>query len=93
MIPNGQYTAVVDRIEDGLASLLLEVSGEDAHKVTVDPGTLPANARHSDAVLEVTVADGDLVETVYDAAETNRRQEAAQRRFDRLLERPPDDEF
>ncbi|WP_254840157.1 DUF3006 domain-containing protein [Natronomonas marina] len=92
MIPDGTYTAVLDRIEDGVATLLLEEDGEDAHQLDVDPSVLPADARHSDAVLTVEIDDGELVATSYEPEETDERQESAQSRFDRLSERAPRDD-
>lgn len=92
MIPDGGYTAVVDRIEDGLATLLLEAEWTDAHQLTVDPSTLPADGRHADAVLTVEIRDAELVDATYEASETERRRQSAQSRFDQLAERPPSDE-
>lgn len=94
MIPDGTYTAVVDRIEDDLATLLLEEDGTDAYQLDVDPGVLPTEGQHSDAILTVEMSDGELATTTYKSEETETRQESAQSRFDRLAERPsrPDDE-
>lgn len=92
MIPDGRYTAVVDRIEDGLATILLEEGGTDAYELVVDPEELPEGARHGDAVLTVDVEDEDLVDVTYDLEETEERREAAQSRFDRLSKRPPKDD-
>ena len=91
MIPDGSYTAVVDRIEDGYAAILLEVDGEDAHELVVDVSELPANGRHADAVLAVEIVDGKLVEERYKPDETEKRRDASRERFDRLSERPPKD--
>jgi hypothetical protein len=89
MTTDGTYTAVVDRFEDDLAVLLLEDDGETVGEVAVDAGRLPEDGRHVDAVLVVELADGDLVDVTYDAAETVDRAEAAQSRFDELSGRPP----
>lgn len=91
MIPDGTYAAVLDRIEDGLATLQVE-DGDDLHALVVDEGKLPAEARRGDAVLRVVVEDGDLADATYDPEATADRREAAQDRFDRLSRRPPDDE-
>ena len=91
---DGEYTATVDRIEtdaDGerLAVVLLE--GEDGieDQLVVPAGELPEEARDGGGVLDVTVADGELVEAEYRPEETKRRLERARERFDRLSERPP----
>lgn len=91
MIPDGTYTAVLDRIEDALATLEIE-DGDALHSLVVDETRLPATARHQDAVLTVVIEDGDLLEASYDPEETTERGERAQDRFDRLSERPPQDD-
>ena len=92
MIPDGQYTAIIDRIEDGHATLLLEKDGEDAHELVVYPEALPSNGQYSDAILMVEITDGELAKATYRPDETEARQESAQSRFDRLSERPPSDD-
>lgn len=92
MIPDGQYTAVVDRIEDGLAAVLLEEDGTDAYELLVEPTELPVDSQHADAVLTVEIQNGELIEARYEASETKERRESAQSRFDRLSERPPSDD-
>jgi hypothetical protein len=89
MIPDGEYTAVVDRIEDGLAAVLLEEDGTDAYELLVEPAELPEDGQHANAVLTVKVQDGELVEATYDPDKATERRESAQSRFDRLSERPP----
>lgn len=89
MIPDGDYEAVVDQIEDALATL--EVSDDDErYSLVVDEEALPEAARHADAVLQLTLVDEELTAVEYDPDETDRRKDTAQRRFDRLAERPPD---
>jgi hypothetical protein len=92
MIPDGQYTAVVDRIEDGLATVVIEVDGTDAYELVVEPAELPDDGQHTDAVLSVEIRDNELIRATYEPRETGERQESAQRRFDRLSERPPSDD-
>lgn len=88
MIPDGEHSAVVDRLEETRA--VLEVTTDDGlYELVVDEADLPAAGRHSDAVLTVTVRDGDVVEATYDAEETSGREANAQSRFDRLSNRPP----
>ncbi|RLM48095.1 MULTISPECIES: DUF3006 domain-containing protein [unclassified Haloarcula] len=90
MIPDGTYTAVVDRIEEGIATLELEAE-DDLYALDIEAAELPAEARTADAVLEVTVADAALADVTYEADETVDRASEAQRRFDRLSKRPPRD--
>jgi hypothetical protein len=90
MLPDGTYTAVVDRIEDGIATL--EVDAEDGLSALETEATeLPAEARTADTVLEITVEDSALVAVTHDPDETADRASEAQRRFDRLSKRPPRD--
>jgi hypothetical protein len=91
-LSDGCYTAVVDSVEDGFATVFFERDGEEMGNAVLDSATLPENARHDDAILRVTITDGSLVEAEYDAERMEARSERAQDRFDRLSERPPDDE-
>jgi hypothetical protein len=88
-LPDGSYTAVVDSIEDGLATVFVEQDGEDVGNAVLDATQLPEDGRHADAILDVTVVDGELTDATYDVATTERRADSAQSRFDRLSERPP----
>ncbi len=93
---DGEYTAVLDRFEEGresrLAVLVLERGCRSIGDLAVDPDRLPEDGRHTDAVLEVTVEDGELASATYRPAATRRRGESAQSRFDRLSRRPPGEE-
>ena len=86
------YTGVIDRFEDDLAVILLEADGDVVDELVLDRDDLPADAAHVDAVLEVTLKDGEVTDLVYDAGETATRKDEAQSRFDRLAERPPKDD-
>lgn len=92
MIDDGTYTGVVDRIVDGVAAILLERDDEVVDEISVDPTMLPADARHEGAVVEVTVETGDVTDITYDEDATRDRKSTAQERFDRLAERPPDED-
>lgn len=89
MIPNGAYSAVVDRIEDGLAALEVETEAGLA-ELLVDPVELPEPAKTADAVLRIQIIDGSLAEANYLPEETESRKKDAQSRFDRLSQRPPE---
>jgi hypothetical protein len=91
-LDDGEYTAVVDAVEDGVATVFFEADGETVASELLDAEVLPASSRHADAIFAVTVRDGDVVEWTYDAAETEDRKQAAQDRFDRLSSRPPSDD-
>ncbi|WP_277554085.1 DUF3006 domain-containing protein [Halobaculum limi] len=85
-LPDGEYTAVVDRFEDDL--VVLEVStADDLRQLVVDRTELPDDGRHADAVFTVTVESASLVDAVYDEEETTARKESAQSRFDRMSRR------
>lgn len=90
MIPDGRYVAVIDRFEGDRAVVLLETEEEETvGELLVPREHLPEPARHADAVLQVTVSDGEFRAASYDEAETERRKRDAQARFDRLARRPP----
>lgn len=90
-IPDGEYTAVLDRIEDDLAAL--EVATDDGpRELAVELTELPEEGRQPDAVLTVEIDNGMLLDADYDPEETGERKEDAQSRFDQLSSRPPSDE-
>ena len=91
-LSDGTYTAVVDSIEDGLATVFFEEDGEEVGDTVLDAGELPEDGRHADAIFSVAVEDEDVIEWEYRKVKTEQRKEAAQSRFDRLSERPPSDE-
>ncbi len=91
-LSDGTYMAVVDAIEDGIATVFFEQDGEEVGDAVLNAGDLPEDGRHADALFSVTVEDEAVVEWEYREAKTEQRKEAAQSRFDRLSERPPSDE-
>ncbi|MDB2223230.1 DUF3006 family protein [Halorubrum ezzemoulense] len=91
-LPDGEYTAVVDGVEDGLATVFFERDGDEVGDAVLDASRLPPDGGHADAVLSVTLDGGRIEAASYEPEETERRAEAAQDRFDRLSERPPSDE-
>lgn len=85
-LPDGRYTAVLDRREGEQAVLLVERADERPTQLVVDADVLPAGGRTADAVHAVTVSDGAVRRFEHRPAETERRAESAQSRFDRLTE-------
>jgi hypothetical protein len=91
-LPDGQYMAVVDSIEDGLARVFFESDGEQVGDALMQASALPEAGRKADAILTVTVKSGQLAEAEYDPERTEARRDAAQGRFDKLSTRPPSTE-
>ena len=91
-LPDGEYTAVVDNVEDGLATVFFERDGEEVGNAVLEASRLPSDGRHADAILSMTLSGGQIESASYDAEETTSRSEAAQDRFDRLSSRPPSEE-
>ena len=91
-LPDGEYTAVVDNVEDGLATVFFERDGEEVGNAVLEASRLPSDARHADAILSVTLREGRIESATYEPDRTTSRAEAAQDRFDRLSKRPPSDE-
>lgn len=84
------YTATLDRIEEGIAVLLLEDDSEVIDEKHIhDLERIPDEGRHEGAVLRVSIAN-DEIDTIeyYPEAEKERRNRL-QDRFDQLSERPP----
>ena len=88
-LPDGEYTAVVDGIEDGLARVFFEQDDEEKGNAVLEADTLPESGQHADAILSVTIEEGTIETATYQPAETADRQATAQDRFDSLSERPP----
>ena len=86
-LTDGTYTVVVDAIEDGQGRLFIEQDGEEVGDAVVSADRLPEAGRHADAILELTIAGGEVVELRYRPDETTERASAAQRRFDALADR------
>lgn len=91
-LADGEYTAVVDSVEEGLATVFFERDGDEVGNAVLEASRLPADARHADAILSVTLGDGTIESASYDPERTATRAEAAQDRFDRLSKRPPADD-
>lgn len=85
---DGEYTGVVDRIEEGIAVVLLEEDGDVCEEFHLDPGRLPEEGRHEGAVCRFELEGGAVIDVTYRSAETGDRRERARRRFDRLSRRP-----
>jgi len=88
-LPDGTYTAVVDAIEDGLATVFFEQDGVEKGNAVLDAEILPDSGQHADAILSVTIEDGTIQTASYEPEQTADRQATAQDRFDSLSERPP----
>ncbi|MDB2239491.1 DUF3006 family protein [Halorubrum ezzemoulense] len=91
-LDDGEYTAVVDSIEDGLATVFFERDGEEVGNAVLEADRLPEDGKHADAILTVTVVDGDLETVQYEPEQTTERADAAQNRFDQLSKRPPSED-
>jgi len=91
-LTDGEYTAVVDTIEDDLATVFFEQDGEEVGSAVIDAETLPADARHADAILTVGITTGEISEIDYEPDRSDSRKQAAQDRFDRLSSRPQRDD-
>lgn len=82
-LDDGEYTVVVDRVTDGLATVFFEQDGDVVSTAVFESVLLPAKAHHAGAILSLSISD-DTVTLEYDADETERRADAAQDRFDDL---------
>lgn len=91
-LADGTYTAVVDSVEDGLATVFFEQDGAEVGDAVLDAAVLPEEGRHADAILSVTVVDGTATDWAYQPDTTTERKDVAQDRFDRLSRRPPSDD-
>ncbi|MFC6977083.1 DUF3006 family protein [Halomicroarcula sp. GCM10025709] len=90
-LDDGVYTAVVDTIEDGFATVFFERDGSEVGHAVLEEATVPDAARQ-DTIFAVEIESGSITDWESDADTTESRQDAAQSRFDRLSSRPPSDE-
>lgn len=67
-------------------------TGSIVGEIVVDQEMIPEPARHPDAVLTVSLEDGELLDATYEAAETDRRTEQVRDRFEQLSQRLSSDE-
>ncbi|WP_083761693.1 DUF3006 domain-containing protein [Natronomonas pharaonis] len=75
-------TAVVDRIGDDYAVMLIEEDGETVDQAVVDPETLPDEGRYEGAIYQVV--DGEYV---YDGEESDDRDSRLGELLEALSER------
>ena len=87
-----EYRGVLDRFEDDLAVVLLECDGKTVDDIALPRDRLPEEGRHRDALF-VVVMEGETVQSMsYRPEETREKSEQAQSRFDRLSQRPPEND-
>lgn len=91
-VPDGTHTAVLDRIEDGLAVLEVSDDGGGTHELVVEVDELPTDGRHPNAVFEIRTTDGELRNATNDESRSEARLENAQDRFDELTAQPDDED-
>jgi len=89
---DGKYTAVVDRIVEDIAVLLLENEDEVIEQVEVSTSDLPEPAQKDGGVLTVTMTDNQVTEITYDPEQTKQRRESTAEKLDRLSTRLSDRE-
>jgi hypothetical protein len=82
MIRDGTYTAVVDRLDEETATLVIEPDDSLRHVLRVSADALPEEARTPDAVVRCELVDGTPESVDYDAAATDRRLADLDARFD-----------
>ncbi len=87
MIDDGRYTGVVDRIEEGIAVVIVESDGKPIEELHADADTLPDRVTGG-SVCRVTLSGGEIEGIEHDPTATAERRESARRRFDRLSRRP-----
>lgn len=90
MLEEKTYTATIDRIEEGIAVILVEDDGEVIEERRIrDLDRIPDDGLHAGAVVRITVEDGEISTIEYDGKAEQTRRKRIQKRFDKLSERPP----
>lgn len=104
-LSDGTYRGTIDRIEEGIAVILIEdEQGDTADIDENDASTsdreiveelhcsterLSQRARDDLGVVSVTLVDGEIEAIEHHSQATQRRRSELQNRFDELAERPP----
>ncbi|MDL5363859.1 hypothetical protein [Halalkalicoccus sp. NIPERK01] len=104
-LPDGTYIGTIDRIEEGIAVILIEDEKRDADAVAENDDrtsdreireeihcsadTLSQRARDELGVVSIELVDGEIVEIEHQSQATQQRRSELQDRFDELAERPP----
>jgi hypothetical protein len=91
-LSDGKYTVVVDTIDDDLATVFFEHNGDEIGNAVIDAETLPETARHANAILAVTITNGEFSQLTYESNLTETHKQRAQDRFDSLSAQPPRDD-
>lgn len=81
------HTAVIDRIEEGIAVLIFDGEDPAPDGLDIDVADIPDEAAHEGAVLAVTLSDGSVEKIESRPDDEENRRERAQDRFDRLSKR------
>lgn len=90
VLDDGTYVATIDRISEGIAVLLIEGENTAIEERQIDDlERIPEDGRHAGAVLHVKVADGHIIDIMYDPEGEQTRRAEMDERFDRLSDRPP----
>lgn len=90
MTLDGTYRATIDRIEEGLAVLLVESDGETVDERHYPAPELPEDADEG-AVCELTFEDDELVELALRPDSTSDRRRRMREKFDSLSRRLGED--
>lgn len=104
-LPDGTYIGTIDRIEEGIAVILIEDENSDAEAVAENDApasdreirkeihcsadTLSQRVRDELGVVSIEFVDGEIVEIEHQSQATQQRRSELQERFDELAERPP----
>lgn len=105
-LPDGTYTGTIDRIEAGIAVVLIEDEQSDAANIVESDASasdreiveelhcpaedLSQRARDDLGVVNVSLVDGEIEAVEHQPRATQRRRSELQDRFDELAKRPPE---
>lgn len=89
-LPDGEYTATVDRIVDGeTAVVLIEAEGDVVDQIDLPVERTPSGCE-AGSVVSVTVTDGELTDIVTRPDQTKDRRERIEEKLGRLSRRLDD---
>lgn len=91
-LSDGSYRATVDRIVEGTVVLLVENEGVQLDLPMAEVTAMTDETVSEGELVEIRIESGDVIAIEPEPEETERRRKELRERFERLSERPSDDD-
>ncbi len=91
-LSDGSYRATVDRIVEGTVVLLVENEGVQLDLPMAEVTAMTDETMSEGELVEIRIESGDVIAIEPEPEETERHRKELRERFERLSERPSDDD-